>query len=342
MMTKNCYLCSDMTHHMEALDAIRRPIVRELEEFDEFVRHHFGGKGEGLLAQMLDYVLSSRGKGLRPTIVMLSAGLNSPSGGFGKRTMLAGMLIEMIHVASLIHDDVIDESNLRRGRASVNARWQSRNAVIVGDYILARNMSLGLSSGQIDLLSHIIGNMSTLCEGEIIQSDHASKLDTTRESYFDIIHKKTASLFGTCASAGAMSVGAPQERVRSMHRFGEQLGMAFQIKDDMLDYARSSSTGKPANNDLRERKITLPLIEVLERADDGLKGEIVSALERCPEEDAVDLIQRRVDEMHGTELAGETMKGFLQRAMSELAGYGESPYRDSMMSLCTYVAERDR
>lgn len=330
--------------NMTTLDAIRKPIEEDLKRFDDFVRRNFNEKGDTLLAQMLDYVLSSRGKGLRPAIVMLSAGANSPSGGFGMRTMLAAMLVEMIHVASLIHDDVIDESDMRRGRASVNARWQSRNAVIVGDYILARNMDIGLRSGQYDLLTHIIGNMSVLCEGEILQSDHAGKLDTSREAYFDIIYKKTASLFASCASAGAMSVGASSDGVKRMRQYGEALGMAFQIADDILDYTLDNNTGKPCNNDLRERKITLPLIEALEAADDSAKrDEIMSHLERCAaEEESVAFVRDFVAEYRGVERARGTMERYALKAASLLSECRPSPYRDSLANLCSYVVERDR
>ena len=174
---------------MITLDHIRQPIADRLEEFEQFVRSSFNEKEGTLLAEMIEYILSTRGKGLRPTLTMLVAAACSPTGNFGKRTMLAAMLVEMIHTASLVHDDVIDESDLRRGKASVNARWQSRNAVIVGDYILARNMDIGLKSGQYDLLTHIIGSMAILCEGEILQSDHAGKLDIIEQDYYDIIYK---------------------------------------------------------------------------------------------------------------------------------------------------------
>lgn len=330
-------------YFMTTLDTIRKPIEEDLKRFDDFVRRNFNERGDSLLAQMLDYVLSSRGKGLRPAIVMLSAGANSPSGGFGMRTMLAAMLVEMIHVASLVHDDVIDESDMRRGRASVNARWQSRNAVIVGDYILARNMDVGLKSGQYDLLTHIIGNMSVLCEGEILQSDHAGKLDTSREAYFDIIYKKTASLFGSCASAGAMSVGASSDCVGRMQRYGEALGMAFQIADDILDYTLDNNTGKPCNNDLRERKITLPLIEALDAADKGLRDEVMSYLERCAtDEDSVAFVRDFVRDYRGVERARETMERYALKAATLLAECESSAYRDSLANLCSYVVERDR
>ena len=296
-----------------------------------------------MLADMVEYILSTRGKGLRPLLTMLSAAANSATGNFGKRTLLAAMLIEMIHTASLVHDDVIDESNLRRGKASVNARWQSRNAVIVGDYILARNMDIGLRSGQYDLLTHIIGCMAILCEGEILQSDHAGKLDISKEDYFDIIYKKTASLFASCASAGAMSVGAPRRRVESMNRFGQMLGMAFQIVDDILDYTPDNNTGKPAANDLQERKITLPLIEVLEKVEPELKAQILSAVERAATDaTAVEFIRNQVEIYGGVEAARATLQRFIQRALSELSDLEDTPYRQALMDLCTFVVERDR
>ena len=328
---------------MITINTIRKPIESELAEFNEFVKHNFSAD-DGLIAEMLEYVLSSRGKGIRPILVMLSAAMNSANEGrFGKRTFLAAMLVEMIHVASLIHDDVIDESDMRRGRASVNSRWQSRNAVIVGDYILAKNMDLGLSSGQFDLVSHIIKSMTTLCEGELIQSDHASKLDTSREAYFDIIYKKTASLLSVSASAGALSVGASAANVSAMRQFGEAVGIAFQIRDDILDYTPTADTGKPSNNDLRERKITLPLIEVLESISEEERSEILSLVERCATDDScVEKVQQRVVEAGGIEAATATLKSYLQRAMSILGDYEDTPYRQALLDLCAYIAERDR
>ncbi|MFQ6939796.1 MAG: polyprenyl synthetase family protein [Alistipes finegoldii] len=252
---------------MITLDTIRKPVTAELEAFDEFVDRQFTAEGE-LLSDMLRYALSSRGKGIRPLLVLLSAAMNSPvaEAAKGRRVHLAAMLVEMIHVASLIHDDVIDEADMRRGKPSANARWQSHKAVILGDYILARNLSIGLTSGQFDLVTHVCGSMAALCEGEVLQSECAEKHTMTRQAYLDIIYKKTACLIGVSASAGAMAVGASQQKVALMRRFGEAVGMAFQIQDDILDYTRTAHTGKPANNDLREGKITLPLLAVLDKA----------------------------------------------------------------------------
>lgn len=328
---------------MITINSIRKPIESELEEFDEFVRRNFSS-GDGIVGEMLEYVLSTRGKGIRPMIVLLSAAMNSShDGSFGKRSYLAAMLVEMIHVASLIHDDVIDESDMRRGRASVNARWQSRNAIVIGDYILARNMDIGLSSGQYDIVSHVIKSVAMLCEGELVQNDHAKKMDTSREAYFDIIRMKTASLLGVSASVGALSVGASRDRIASMQRFGEAIGMAFQIRDDILDYTCSADTGKPSNNDLRECKITLPLIETLERADDRLRGEMLAALGRCAtDESAIEFVMKCVDGAGGIVLAQQTVKSYLMIAMTVLSGYPESPYREALMNLCAYVAEREK
>jgi octaprenyl-diphosphate synthase len=252
------------------------------------------------------------------------------------------MLVEMIHTASLIHDDVIDSADERRGRASVNAKWQSNMAVILGDYILAKTMSLGLASAQYDLLSYIGVAMATLCEGEVLQSQHAKSFDTKREDYYNIIYQKTASLLGVSAALGALSVGASREEVDRMRKFGEAIGMAFQIQDDILDYNRQNNTGKPSNNDLREQKITLPLIEVMERKSEEECNEIIALLKRCNnDEEAVNKIQQIVDENGGAELAAKTMQAYLARALHLLSKFPDTPYRKSLMDLCTFIAERD-
>ena len=329
---------------MVTLDMIRKPVEADLEAYETFIRQKFTANG-GLLSQMLDYALSSRGKGIRPMTVMLSAALNTTGehrpGGL--RVSLAAMLVEMVHMASLIHDDVIDESDMRRGKASVNARWQSHKAVILGDYILAKNMGIGLSSGQFDLVTHICSAMATLCEGEILQSETADRQDMSRASYLDVIYKKTACLIGVSASVGALAVGAPREKVSLMRRFGKSVGMAFQIQDDILDYTRTAQTGKPANNDLREHKMTLPLIAALEEVDDERRKELMERLKRCHEdEDSVDYLQHTVENLGGLRKAAETMQFYLQRAMAVLSEYEPSPYRDALANLCVYIGERDR
>ena len=336
---------------MITLDAIRTPIAADLEAFEEFIRSRFSSEGK-LLSEMISHVLSSRGKGIRPIITMLCSALVSDVNNrewvegernCSKRTYLGAMMVEMLHTASLIHDDVIDNADTRRGRPSANALWQSRNAVVLGDYILARTMSNGMDSAQYDLVSHIVGSVATLCEGEILQSQHAADKDTTRQDYFEIIYKKTASLISISASAGAVSVKAPRQDVEQMRRFGEALGMAFQIQDDILDYSRSAKTGKPTNNDLREGKITLPLIEVLEKCSPAEKLQLLDKLSQCKEDEAaVDFLQGVVEATGGAAMAARTMQTYIDRATSILAKYPDSLYRTALVNLCAFVAERDK
>ena len=338
---------------MATIDAIRKPILADLDAFDEFVKENITAEGD-LMREMLSYALSSRGKGVRPMLTMLCASLMNTAVSVekeesgkerhcSKRTYLAAMLVEMIHTASLIHDDVLDEADERRGRASVNAKWQSDMAIILGDFILARTMALGMASAQYDIMSYIGTAMATLCEGEVLQSQHARNLDTSRDDYFAIIYQKTASLLGVSAALGALSVGASREDVDRMRKFGEAIGIAFQIQDDILDFNRQNNTGKPANNDLREHKITLPLIEVMERKSEEERKEILELIKRCDkEESAVDTLQKIVDDGNGRELAAQTMQAYIQRALHLLSKYADTPYRTALMELCAYIAERDR
>ena len=338
---------------MASIDAIRKPILADLDAFDEFVKENITAEGD-LMREMLSYALSSRGKGVRPMLTMLCASLMDTAvsvdkGESGKerhcskRTYLAAMLVEMIHTASLIHDDVLDEADERRGRASVNAKWQSDMAIILGDFILARTMALGMASAQYDIMSYIGTAMATLCEGEVLQSQHARNLDTSRDDYFAIIYQKTASLLGVSAALGALSVGASREDIDRMRKFGEAIGIAFQIQDDILDFNRQNNTGKPANNDLREHKITLPLIEVMVRKSEKERKEILELIKRCDkDESAVDALQKIVDDGNGRELAAQTMQAYIQRALHLLSKYADTPYRTALMELCAYIAERDR
>ena len=320
---------------MISLDAIRAPIASDLEAFEEFVKSRFSSEGK-LMSEMLAHTLSSRGKGLRPIIVMLTSALTSAANNrtwvagernCSMRTYLAAMMVEMLHTASLVHDDVIDQADTRRGRPSANALWQSRNAVVLGDYILARTMSSGMESAQYDLVSHIVGSVATLCEGEVLQSQHSRDMDTTRQDYLEIIYKKTASLISVSASAGAVSVIAPRGDVEQMRRFGEALGMAFQIQDDILG----------------ERKITLPLIEVMERCTPVERMQLLDSLSQCDADPAaVDYIQGVVENSGGLVLAARTMQTYIERAVQIVSRYGDSPYRTALVNLCAYVAERDR
>ncbi len=327
---------------MVTLNDIKAPIIKELEEFDTFIAEQFKADSP-LLSEMLTYALSTRGKGVRPLIVMLSAALNSTTGMVSRRAWVAATMVEMIHLSSLIHDDVIDSSDERRGKPSLNAKWQSRKSILVGDYILGRTLTLGMSSGQYDLVSHIAKSIAILCEGEVIQDDFASKHGMTREGYIDIIYKKTASLISISASAGALSAGASPENVSKMRRFGEYIGMAFQIQDDILDYNPNANTGKPINGDLREGKVTLPLLSIIENSTEEQKSEITELLSRCKEDQgAIDKLQQKVEEGNGIHFATTVMQAYIEKATTILAEYEPSEYRSALMNLCAFIAERDR
>lgn len=325
---------------MTTLDNIKAPIATDIEQFDAFIAEQFKADSQ-LMSQMLTYALSSRGKGIRPIIVMLSAAMNSSAGIVGRRAWVAATLVEMIHLASLIHDDVIDNSDMRRGKPSLNALWQSHKSILVGDFILGRTLTLGMSSGQYDLVSHISSAITILCEGEVIQDDFASRHTMTRQTYIDIIFKKSASLIAIAASAGAKAAGASADKVATMRRFGEAIGMAFQIQDDILDYTPEALTGKPSNGDLREGKVTLPLLAIMEQASDEQKEEINSLLERCKEdEDAVATLHNLVKSNGGVEFATDVMNGYLEKAMSILSTYPDSPYRSALTELCIFITQR--
>ncbi len=325
------------------INLIKAPIEKELESYEEFTRKAIRSE-EPFLNSILDYVFENKGKSLRPMLVLLSAGMHSasPAAGLGKRAYLAAMLVEMIHTASLIHDDVIDESDTRRGHPSVNARWKSRNAVLTGDYILARNMQAGLESGQYDLLTYVSRAMGELCEGELSQSDHSARVEMTRRDYTDIIYKKTAVLIGSAAALGALAVGAGNEAVSRMRRFGDYLGMAFQIKDDILDYT-GIDIGKPVGNDLREKKITLPLLALLEKCGPERREQLTALLrETDTHPENIETLRRTVIEEGGIETARQVMQEYVQKAVALLADYPHSHYRTSLATLCSYVAEREK
>ncbi len=327
---------------MSVTDDIRRPIERQLEEYDRFVARYMKSGSESV-GGILDYILENGGKSIRPMTVILSAALLSPDPerGLGLRTYLGAMLVEMMHTASLVHDDVIDESDMRRGKPSVRAVLNSRAAVITGDFILAKSITIGLDSAQYDIVDYVVRAMSELCEGELIQSEQSRKLEMTREIYLDIIRKKTATLFGVSAGVGAMSVGALPEQAAEMRLFGEYIGMAFQIKDDILDYDIRTDTGKPACNDLTEQKITLPLLAVLEKSAPERRTGLLERLSE-PTPGNIIYLHDAVIAGGGIEESERVMRGYIAGACSILPKYPVSPYHNSLVLLANYAGDRNK
>ncbi|MFR9648875.1 MAG: polyprenyl synthetase family protein [Rikenellaceae bacterium] len=323
------------------LQKIRQPIQSELELFDSYVAEQFSCDSP-LMGEMLSLAISSRGKGLRPTLAMLSAAIHSPQNHIGERAWVAAMMSEMIHLASLIHDDVIDNSSLRRGQSTLNAQWQSRNAILTGDYILGRTLSLGLKSGYYDVVTHLSGVISTLCEGEVIQAHYVSTLDLDFEGYINIVEKKTSSLIAASCSAGAIASVASPEKVEAITRYGNYIGIAFQMQDDILDFCPSSKSGKPSNNDLREGKITLPLLLLLEESTPQESAQIKAMLSACGEDESqVAKLQLLIEESSALPRAREIMEEYIQKALLILEQYPQSVYRDSLTLLTRFITERE-
>lgn len=327
---------------MSTLDVIRKPVEGQLSRYEEFIRKNLLS-GTPSVSVVLDYIFNNRGKGIRPLLVLLSAGLHAKDNESENRTLVGAMLIEMIHTASLVHDDIVDEAYIRRGKPSVNALWRSQTAVLIGDYIFAKSFALGMESGNFDVVTYITRTIGVICESELVQNEQSSRLQMTNEIYLDIIHGKTASLIGTCSGVGALSVGATSEQVDAMKQFGDNLGMAFQIKDDILDYTLSADTGKPVCNDLKERKITLPLLSVMEQASATEKRNLIGKLSNVRRSPAnVDYLYRAVIDGGGIERASQVMYTYVEQAKSLLNGYAPSPYLESLYALCDYIARRDK
>ncbi len=318
------------------------PVEKELSLYEEYVARLLDN-GTPQMGPLLRFVSSNHGKAVRPLIVLLTAGLFPDKGDRQERAVLAAVLVEMVHTASLIHDDIIDESYVRRGRPSVNAFWGDHKAVLLGDYIIGRAFADGLRTGHYDIVQCVTESMYSLCEGEIIQAWQSDQLGMTREIYLDIIFKKTALVLGVASSVGVMAARGSEADVERMRQYGNNLGIAFQIRDDVLDYAPLSQTGKPACGDLRERKINMPLLALLEKSPAPQRRALLAKLSdvrRHPEN--VEYLRQAVIDGGGIDDASASMEEYLAKARAALESYEPSACRSSLFSLCDYIALRDR
>ncbi|OFY58318.1 MAG: polyprenyl synthetase, partial [Bacteroidetes bacterium RBG_19FT_COMBO_42_10] len=257
---------------MSLLDDIRKPVDKEMGEFESY----FGRTMKSnipLLKIILNYIIRRKGKQMRPLLVFLTARLN---GDISESTFVAATLIELLHTASLVHDDIVDDAHERRGAFSVNALWNSKIAVLVGDYLLSKGLLISVEKARYDMLEIVSEAVKSMVEGELLQIQKARKLNIKEEDYYKIIISKTAALVSACTATGARSVTEDPDIIQLMKDFGENIGMAFQIRDDILDYEVNGLTGKKIGNDIKERKITLPLINSLELASSLEKRHILS------------------------------------------------------------------
>ena len=291
-----------------------------------------------LLDTITRYIIKRKGKQMRPMFVFLSAGL---CGTVNESTFRAASLIELLHTATLVHDDVVDDSNLRRGFFSINALWKNKIAVLVGDYLLSRGLLLALEQEEFNLLKIVSSAVREMSEGELLQIEKARKLDIREDIYFEIIRKKTATLIASCCACGASSVKVPEEQIRAMWTFGEYVGIAFQIKDDLFDYQRGNSTGKPNGTDIRDQKMTLPLIYLLNNSGFIEKRWIINTVKNHHNDAAkVRQLIDKVVECGGIDYAREKMLEYRQKSLDILRSFPDNEYRRSLEQLVLFTTER--
>ncbi|MFO8002332.1 MAG: polyprenyl synthetase family protein [Marinilabilia sp.] len=322
---------------MKVSTKITAPIEAEMKRFEPYFRKNFDTKIP-LLNLITNYLIRRKGKQMRPMLVFLSARLN---GEVRDGTYTAAGLIELLHNATLIHDDVVDETYQRRGFFSINALWRSKIAVLVGDYYLAMGLIKSLEEDQTEVLRIVSKAVKAMSEGELLQIEKSRKLNITEEIYYEIIRKKTATLIAACTAAGALSSGASDECISRMHDFGENLGIAFQIRDDLLDYERTNLAGKPSGNDLKEKKMTLPLIHVLSQQSSIKKRQILSTIKRHHKnEKKIAPIVEFVRDNGGIDYARQKMTEYRDKALNILDSYPASEPRESLKELVFFTTTR--
>ncbi len=324
---------------MKILDQITEPIQQELLDFEKFFEEALYDHIKSI-HRINKYILKQKGKKVRPILVFLTAKL---IGKTNEKTIQAAGFLEMLHNATLIHDDVIDESNERRGLLTINAFWNNKTAVLIGDYMLSNSLMQAIKTKDYGLLEIISELGKQLTAGEILQMDKSKTLDITEETYYSIIDKKTAVLFSLCAKAGGISVGATPEQLKKLEDLGTHLGMAFQIKDDIFDFQPQGILGKPTGNDLRENKITLPLIHALNVSPDGQRKEIMRLLKlKRKRKSQISKIVDFTIEHEGIEYATQRMHEFSDKANAILSEFEDSPSKESIQHLLNYIMERNK
>lgn len=317
---------------------ITAPIEQELKDFEAYFRNSM--KSEvALLDKVTHYIVKRKGKQMRPMFVFLSAKM---LGQVNQSTFDAATLVELLHTATIVHDDVVDDAAERRGFFSVNALWKNKIAVLVGDYMLSRILLISIEKNNTELLGVISRAVREMSEGELLQIDKARKLDITEEVYFDVIKKKTASLISSCCEAGALSVGDIENRER-MKMFGEYVGMAFQIKDDIFDYGSSTKIGKPTGNDIRENKMTLPIIYALNHVEEDKKRTLMDILKNHNDNskkinEAIEIVINA----GGIHYAEKIMLDFANKALAIIQDLPETEAKKSIVALVNYTMKREK
>lgn len=325
---------------MKIVSQIKLPIEKEMELFEKKFTQSMSSK-VSLLNRITHYVVNRKGKQMRPMFVFLIAKMTN-NGTLNERTYRGASVIELIHTATLVHDDVVDDSNKRRGFFSINALWKNKIAVLVGDYLLSKGLLLSIDNDDFDLLKIISVAVREMSEGELLQIEKARRLDITEAIYFEIIRQKTATLIAACCAMGAKSVNATDKVVETMRYFGELIGIAFQIKDDLFDYG-DAAIGKPTGIDIKEQKMTLPLIYVLNVVPEKEKKWIINSIKNHnTDKKRVKEVIQFVKQQGGLTYAETVMKQYQQKALSLLKDFPESPYKASLELMVNYVIDRKK
>jgi octaprenyl-diphosphate synthase len=319
------------------VEEIKAPIAKELGEFEDFFLNSMRSDVY-LLDKIIHFITKRKGKQIRPMFVFLVARM---LGGQGeKKTFSAAALVELLHTATLVHDDVVDDANERRGFFSVNALWKNKVAVLVGDYLLSRSLLTSIEQNDYASLAVIARAVKAMSEGELLQLEKSRTLDITEEVYMEVIRQKTGSLIAACCEAAAISVGR-QDLAERMRLFGEKIGLAFQIKDDIFDYGNDEQIGKPTGNDIRERKVTMPLIYALNTADKETKRELVTIIRKYNEDkNKVRRAVKIVIESGGIAYAYKKMIALKDEALDLLKDIPDSPSKRALIGLVEYTTQR--
>lgn len=326
---------------MKIVEQIKQPIENEMNLFEEKFRNSMNSQ-VALLNRITHYLLNRKGKQMRPMFVFLCAKLVN-NGEVNERTYRGAAVIELIHTATLVHDDVVDDSNKRRGFFSINALWKNKIAVLVGDFLLSKGLLLSIDNNDFDLLKIISVAVREMSEGELLQIEKARRLDITEEVYYEIIRQKTATLIAACCALGTRSVQPEDDiLVEKMRLFGEYIGMAFQIKDDLFDYT-DGPIGKPTGIDIKEQKMTLPLISVINSVSEKEKSWLINSIKNHnTNKKRVKEVIEFVKQKNGLVFAEQKMLEFYQKAKDILHEFPDSEYKNALLLMMEYVIIRKK
>ena len=323
---------------MKILDKIKLPIKKEMDLFEDKFSNSMISDVP-LLNRITHYVVKRKGKQMRPMFVFLTAKMMSDSGIINERVYRAASIIELIHTATLIHDDVVDSSDKRRGFFSLNALWKNKIAVLVGDFLLSKGMLLCIDNDDFDLLKIISKSVKDMSQGELLQIEKARRLDIDEKTYFDIITKKTASLIASCCALGASASNSSKTQINKFYKLGEKIGIAFQLKDDLFDYGKRK-IGKPTGIDIKEKKLTLPLIYALNNSSNSKKKWLINSVKNSNDDVIKDIINY-VTEIGGIDYTQKKINEFYNSAIEDLKNFEDNEFKESLKKLIKYVIERN-